>query len=189
MRPGLWLNRCLWREALKYGARKYLHTDAFTQNSFHESKGFPFIRKEKALSFPHLITSKSSTLFTATPISCFLCVPLSSSQKPSSRELGSPALQVSLDLPPWLSLSALWYSILPYLSWFSICSISYWDAASWVAQMVESACQCRALRFDPWVRKIPSRRAWQPTPLFVPGEVHGQRSLVSYSPGGHVKLR
>ena len=55
--------------------------------------------------------------------------------------------------------------------------------------MVESACQCRALRFDAWVRKIPSRRAWQPTPLFLPGEFHGQRSLVSYSPGGHVKLR
>ena len=128
MRPGLWLNRHLWREALKYdsGARKYLHTDAFTQNSFHESKGFPFICKEKALSFPHLIISKSSTLFTATPISCFLCVPLSPSQKPSSHELGSPALQVSLDcLLDYLSV--LCCSILSYLSWFSICSISYWQ--------------------------------------------------------------
>ena len=32
-------------------------------------------------------------------------------------------------------------------------------------------------RFDPWVRKIPWRRAWQPTPVFLPGESHGQRSL------------
>ena len=32
--------------------------------------------------------------------------------------------------------------------------------------------------FDPWVRKIPWRRAWQPTPVFLPGEAHGQRSLV-----------
>ena len=38
--------------------------------------------------------------------------------------------------------------------------------------------------FDPWVRKIPWRREWQPTPVFLPGESHGQRSLVSYSPRG-----
>ena len=36
--------------------------------------------------------------------------------------------------------------------------------------------------FDPWVGKIPWRRAWQPTPVFLPGESHGQRSLVGYSP-------
>ena len=48
----------------------------------------------------------------------------------------------------------------------------------------ESACQCRTCRFYPWVRKIPSRRKWQPTPLFLPGKSHGQRSLVGYSPWG-----
>ena len=37
-------------------------------------------------------------------------------------------------------------------------------------------------RFDPWVRKIPSRRNWQSTPLFLPWESHGGRSLVGYSP-------
>ena len=42
----------------------------------------------------------------------------------------------------------------------------------------------RRYRFDPWVRKIPWRRAWQPTPVFLPGESHGQRSLVGYSPWG-----
>ena len=36
--------------------------------------------------------------------------------------------------------------------------------------------------FDPWVGKIPWRRAWQPTPVFLPGETHGQRSLARYSP-------
>ena len=36
--------------------------------------------------------------------------------------------------------------------------------------------------FDPWVRKIPWRREWQPTPVFLPGKSHGQRSLVDYSP-------
>ena len=48
----------------------------------------------------------------------------------------------------------------------------------------EPACQCRCKRhgFDPWVRKIPCRRAWQPTPLFLPGESHGWRSLIDCSP-------
>ena len=36
--------------------------------------------------------------------------------------------------------------------------------------------------FDPWVREIPWRRNWQPTPVFLPGESHGQRSLGGYSP-------
>ena len=39
--------------------------------------------------------------------------------------------------------------------------------------------------FDPWVGKIPWRRAWQPTPVFLPRESHGQRSLVHYGPRGH----
>ncbi|CAI9166511.1 unnamed protein product [Rangifer tarandus platyrhynchus] len=48
----------------------------------------------------------------------------------------------------------------------------------------ESAYQCRRHRFDPWVGKIPWRRKWQPTPVFLPGKSHGQRSLVGYSPWG-----
>ena len=50
-----------------------------------------------------------------------------------------------------------------------------------------STCQFRRLKrcgFDPWVRKILWRRKWQPTPVFLPGEFHGQRSLVGYSPWG-----
>ena len=39
----------------------------------------------------------------------------------------------------------------------------------------------RNMGFDPWVGKIPRRRAWQPTPVFLPGESHGQRSLASES--------
>ena len=49
----------------------------------------------------------------------------------------------------------------------------------------EPDCQFRRLRrhgFDPWVGKIPWRRAWQPTAIFLPGESHGQRSLAGYSP-------
>ena len=46
------------------------------------------------------------------------------------------------------------------------------------------ACQYRRhkrYKFNLWVRKIPWRRAWQPTPAFLPGESHGQRSLAGYS--------
>jgi len=38
--------------------------------------------------------------------------------------------------------------------------------------------------FNPWVRKISQRRAWQPTPVLLPGESQGQRSLVGYSSWG-----
>ena len=49
----------------------------------------------------------------------------------------------------------------------------------------QPACQCTRLKthmFDPCVGKIPWRRAWQPTPVFLPGEFHRQRSLAGYSP-------
>ena len=42
-------------------------------------------------------------------------------------------------------------------------------------------------RFDPRVGEIPWRRAWQPTPVFLPGETHGQRSLAGYSSWGHTE--
>ena len=52
----------------------------------------------------------------------------------------------------------------------------------------EPAWQCRRCwrhGFDPWVGKIPWSKKWQPTPVFLPGISHGQRSLVGYSPWGY----
>ena len=49
----------------------------------------------------------------------------------------------------------------------------------------EPASSCRRHKrcgFDPWVGKIPWKRAWQPDPVFLPGESHGQRGLADYSP-------
>ena len=46
----------------------------------------------------------------------------------------------------------------------------------------ESACQCRRCKrhgLDPWVRKIPWSRKWQPAPVCLPGKFHGQRSLAA----------
>ena len=54
---------------------------------------------------------------------------------------------------------------------------------SWISGK-ESACQCKRRVFDPRIRKISWRRKWQLTPVFLPGESHGQRSLAGYSPWG-----
>ena len=56
--------------------------------------------------------------------------------------------------------------------------IQFWRRLEWWRIHL----QCGRPRFDPWVGKILWRRAWQPTPVFFPGESHGQRSLVGYSP-------
>ena len=58
----------------------------------------------------------------------------------------------------------------------------------WWLSGKESACQfrrCQRCGIDPCVGKIPWRRKWQPTPVFLPGESHGQRSLAGYSPWHH----
>ena len=56
----------------------------------------------------------------------------------------------------------------------------------------EPTCQCRRhkrCRLNPWVGKIPwRRRAWQPTPIFLPAESHRQRNLAGSSPYGHKEL-
>ena len=51
----------------------------------------------------------------------------------------------------------------------------------------EPACQCRRCEFASLVGKIPWRRKWPPTPVFLPGKSHGQRSLAGYSPCGRKK--
>ena len=54
----------------------------------------------------------------------------------------------------------------------------------WWLRWYRICLQCRRLGFDPWIGKIPWRREWQPTAVFLPREFHGQRSLVGYSPRG-----
>ena len=58
------------------------------------------------------------------------------------------------------------------------------NAPSLVAQTRENPPAMQETGFDPWVEKIPWSREWQPTPVFLPGEFHGQGSLAEgYSPG------
>ena len=75
-----------------------------------------------------------------------------------------------------------WKNSFLWFSWDSCClGIPRWFSAK------ESACQCRRRRshgFDPLVGKVSWRRKWQPTPIFLPGKFHGERSLASCSPWG-----
>ena len=53
----------------------------------------------------------------------------------------------------------------------------------------ESTCQSRKCGLKPWVWKIPWRRKWQPTPVFLPGKSWGLKSLMGYSPWGHKRIK
>ena len=100
-----------------------------------------------------------------------------------------PCLSAStLGAPPPAPLFSLLHRVTPWIhkiTYSSLCLYSspVRNAGSTIGQ--EPACQCRRCkrcRFDPWVRKIPWRRARQPTPVFLPGESHGQRSLAGSTP-------
>ena len=78
----------------------------------------------------------------------------------------------------WVEYWYTWY-ILVRIIWLHIIinpSLPWWLRWSRICL------QCRRPRFDPWVGKIPWRREWQPIPVFLPGQFHGQRILVGYSP-------
>ena len=57
-----------------------------------------------------------------------------------------------------------------------------------VAQTVKSLPAVQETMFDPWVGNIPQRRKWPPTPILLPGEFQGQKSLAGYSPWGRKEL-
>ena len=61
--------------------------------------------------------------------------------------------------------------------------------ATWWFFGEESTCQCKRCRYNPWVGKIPWRRKWQPTPVFLPGKSCEKRILAGYSPWGHKRVR
>ena len=63
-----------------------------------------------------------------------------------------------------------------------MCVCIYEKGLPWLLSGKESAWQYRRHRFNPWVRKIPWRRKWQPIPVFLPVKSHGQRNQVGYSP-------
>ena len=64
-----------------------------------------------------------------------------------------------------------------------LCHVYSWD--SLVAQTVKNPLQCWRPGFNPWVRKIPWRRSWQPTPVFLPGESSWTKEPGRLSPWSH----
>ena len=71
--------------------------------------------------------------------------------------------------------------------WMDIYVHIWNDRVSLVAQSIKNLPAVQETGFDPWVRKIACWGAWQPTPVFWPGESHGQSSLAGYSPWGHTE--
>ena len=90
----------------------------------------------------------------------------SASLTPSSRR---PSLAYGWGSPCVFTLSSFSVSKLPFL-FFNFIRTSDILGASVVAQLVRIHLQCRRPGFNPWVGKIPWRRAWQPTLVFLPGE-------------------
>ena len=89
-----------------------------------------------------------------------------------------------------LEFAAFFFFFLPWGALFSLffCpNFGLFYQAAWAFRWLsgkEPTCQCRRYKrcgFDPWLQKILWKRKWQPTPIFLPGEFHGQRSLAGYS--------
>ena len=125
--------------------------------------------------------------------------PGSSAGKESARNAGDPSLILGLGRSPGERNSSRFMelpgkvhgrrSLAGYSPWG--CKES--DRTEWLSLYIymgfprwlsgkESTCQCRRCRFHPWVGKIPWKRKWQPTSVFLPGESQGHRNLVGYSP-------
>ena len=90
------------------------------------------------------------------------------------------------------------YSYLEALQGYEKCwgSYEFYQRHLWIYRSFpggfsskESACKCRRCRFDSRFGKMPWRRKWQPTPVFLPAEFHRQRSLIGYSSWGHKRVR
>ena len=100
--------------------------------------------------------------------------------------LGSSEIQISFSYPSgpqWLSshiIQGTFYHSLEHSEHVSLSLTPLGCPGGTSGE--ESAFQfkrCKKHRFNPWVRKIPWRRKWQPTPVFLPGKFHGQRSLAT----------
>ena len=79
-------------------------------------------------------------------------------------------------------------SFFPFILLFScdlMAFLGYISGLLWCLRCWRVCLQYGRPGFDPWVGKIPWRRKWQPSPVFLPGKSHGQRNLAGYSQWGH----
>ena len=80
-----------------------------------------------------------------------------------------------------INLMLPYTSVFPHWPGSSRGSLLFMDLPRWL-HVKESACQCRKCGFNLWVGKIPCRRKWQSSLVFLPGKSYGQMSLAGYSP-------
>ena len=72
-----------------------------------------------------------------------------------------------------------------FFFWFLVTMLSAHLKNKCIIKIIQNKCMLENNNgFDPWVGKIPWRREWLPPPVFLPGEFHGQRSLMGYCPWG-----
>ena len=99
-----------------------------------------------------------------------------------------------------MKLSAIWFWVKSVTPWLSLIpdpidtgcelislglhSICKMKLSTWWLRQHRIHLQHRRPMFNPWVGKIPWRREWWPTPVFLPGKFYGKRSLVGYSSCG-----
>ena len=116
------------------------------------------------------------------PLPC-TAPPTSHLDAPKSREKLSGSESVALRRP-WKPNMGLKSPVSCYQS----CKCCIWNPSMggdpWWLRWSRICLQCRRPGFNPWVRKIPWRREWQPTPGFLPGECHGEKSLAGCNSWG-----
>ena len=103
---------------------------------------------------------------------------------PKVLKLGNTYIQGTLVPPPFSSFYNLWFCQIYTRVWFHVC----FRGGAVVKNPPASAGEVRDMGLIPGSKKIPWRRAWQPTPVFLPGESHGHRNQLGYSPGGCKEL-
>ena len=85
-----------------------------------------------------------------------------------------------------------WFQYITFILHFISIITVWYIGSSQVSLVVKnppaSASRWKRHRFNPWIRKMPWRRVQQPTPVFLPGESHGQKSLVDYSRWGRREM-
>ena len=113
----------------------------------------------------------------------------------------SPGTPASPDPAPWLKWTCLPYALIVSCIFYFFAPIIIFNydidtdmnvvidiaGSPWWLRQQRICLQCRRPGFDPWIAKVPWRKEWLPTPVLFPGEffpgaLHGQRSLVGYSP-------
>ena len=119
-------------------------------------------------------------------------LPTSSLQVVTEHQLWVPVSYIKLPLAVYFTYSNVYVSVLlsqivplslsPAI-FFLLCLLQGFPDAVVTKNLPANAGDLRH-GFNPWVGKIPWRRAWQPTPVFLPGESYAQRSLMDYSPWG-----